>query len=452
MAAQNHARFGRPGSVAALPLDDLRSAPLDSASGWRIAVPGGRPLATPAVAGSTVYVGGGFGSFEFYAFDLRTGSPRWRVRTSDDGPTAAVVARGRVAFNTESCTLFVVDADTGEHVWSRWLGDPLMSQPAIANDVVFMVYPHPLEGGHRLAAFRLEDGTPIWEAPIAGDAITAPVVDGDSVFASTFDGTVYRFRTSDGAPLWQRPMQATSAPTVRGDEVHVAERTASPRGERTEGFSQLSRHGVLTTPVRSVVRAAYLDPDEQDRSHYSVVTRVSDTSVGFGAGAPASARADRAARNVGQRTVRGLWEFQGSRPTLRGDRLYTVQGSSIRALDARTGELCWERVVRGDARAIGGHLATPPVCVAGVVVVATALGEIHGLSADNGAEVFHHATGEEIRFQPVVVGGRIIAGTTRGTLVCIDTGDARLDGWTMWGGGPTHNGPSEPSSARVRAA
>jgi hypothetical protein len=48
--------------------------------------------------------------------------------------------------------------------------------------------------------------------------------------------------------------------------------------------------------------------------------------------------------------------------------------------------------------------------------------------------------GEESRFQPALAKGRIFVGTARGTLVSIASGDASLDGWRMWGGGPRHNG------------
>ena len=57
------------------------------------------------------------------------------------GPTAAVAEDGLVAFNTESCTVIVVDAKSGKVVWQEWLGDPLMSQPAIANGRLYIAYP-----------------------------------------------------------------------------------------------------------------------------------------------------------------------------------------------------------------------------------------------------------------------------------------------------------------------
>ena len=42
-----------------------------------------------------------------------------------------------VVFNTESCTLFSLDANTGKHLWSYYLGDPLTSTPTIGNGRVY---------------------------------------------------------------------------------------------------------------------------------------------------------------------------------------------------------------------------------------------------------------------------------------------------------------------------
>src|SRR5215471_18974381 len=113
----------------------------DGKQGWVMRIPGSRPIATPAYADGMIFVGGGYGSHEFYAIDAETGSIVWQMRTKDDGPTAAVVEDGCVAFNTESCTVVVVDAKTGKLLWQEWLGDPLMSQPAIAKGRLFMAHP-----------------------------------------------------------------------------------------------------------------------------------------------------------------------------------------------------------------------------------------------------------------------------------------------------------------------
>ena len=50
--------------------------------GWKIVIPGNHPLATPAVVDGKLFIGGGFGSHEFYAFDAKTGKMLWQYRTS----------------------------------------------------------------------------------------------------------------------------------------------------------------------------------------------------------------------------------------------------------------------------------------------------------------------------------------------------------------------------------
>ena len=72
----------------------------DGKSGWVLRLPGGRPIATPAYADGMLFVGGGYGSHEFYALDSETGSVIWKIQTGDDGPTAAVVDDGRCSTRT----------------------------------------------------------------------------------------------------------------------------------------------------------------------------------------------------------------------------------------------------------------------------------------------------------------------------------------------------------------
>lgn len=105
--------------------------------GWKVEIPGHHTLSTPAVVDGRVFVGGGFGSYEFYAFDAADGTLLWGYQTSDDGPTAAVVDEGHVVFNTESRELEVLTVE-GRPVWKKWLGDPLMSMPAVGNGRVYI--------------------------------------------------------------------------------------------------------------------------------------------------------------------------------------------------------------------------------------------------------------------------------------------------------------------------
>ena len=67
---------GGPGAVTKIPTKDIKIEVLktaDGKSGWKARIPGHRALATPAVVDGMVFVGGGFGSHEFYAFDAESG-------------------------------------------------------------------------------------------------------------------------------------------------------------------------------------------------------------------------------------------------------------------------------------------------------------------------------------------------------------------------------------------
>lgn len=450
----------RPGSATAFEAN-VHATPFrtsDGKSGWKIDLGAGRPLATPAVVNGAVYVGGGFGGHEFYAFNAVDGATRWSIRVSDDGPTAAVVDEDLIAFNTESCTLFVVEAGSGRMRWSRWLGDPLMSQPAIAQGKVFMAFPH--GGEHRLVAFDLRSGDELWRVPLAGDIISAPVVSGDAVYASTFNGTIYKYRVSDGGLAWSEEYRATSAPWLYGDQVLVSHRedhldqpAAAPQRRyihpllalpyffQVESVGRISGASGASDGAYRARPAPWLNREVQHRSNYQQSQSQSDTSVGFST-APATARVAEAAANIGQGTVQGLWEYQGSRPAVIDGRMFLTQGDQLVAMDPETGHEHWHLALQGLLAQHGGHLASPPSAAGSKLYLATVTGDILVVQQRDGAVVDTIHVGHPMRFQPAVMDGRLYVGTADGQLIMIDLHDPSATGWSMWGGSAHHNGPN----------
>ncbi len=409
---------------------------------WEASIPGNRALATPAVVNGRVFIGGGFGSYEFYALDADNGKSKWQIKVNDDGPTAAVVRDGYVVFNTESCTLFVVKAKTGKMVWSRWLGDPLMSQPAISEDKIYMVYPD--SKGHILTSLGLKDGKEFWKKRIDGDVISAPVISGDSVYVSTFRGTVYRFGKDDGEERWKKEMNATSAPWIVGDEVFVTKRKPGDKTAKykpREGIQKINVKGGenINKELWSERDAEYLSQNVQSKSKYYTEQKSDDASVGFSV-APEFAKTQDAARNIGQSTVRGLWEYQGSRNVIVGDKVYNSMGDVLQEVDRKTGKVNWELKLTGEKN-LGGHLITPAAIGGSKMVVGTSTGLVICFNRNSGKKLWEVNVGAPIRFQPSLAKGKVYVGTTTGKLICIDTKDKELDNWVMWGGGPEHNGP-----------
>ena len=428
--------------------------------GWRIHLNQTRAVPTPAISTARLYVGGGFGSFDFYAFDARTGVPAWHLNTKDDGPTAAVLSQGCAVFNTESCTLEVVELASGRVVWERWLGDPLLAQPAAFEGRIFMAYPK--AGEHHLGCFSLPDGQPFWATRIDHDIITAPVVAEGKVYLSTFDGTVWCLDPKTGKVEWSQQLQATSAPWIYQGDVFVAHREDAPRGDRKAGDpsrtqsaealanepemprERISRHDSSTGHLKSswaAKQAAYLS--RSSGAARKELYHQMDSSVGFGH-APASAKLHSAEQLIGEAHVSRAWRFQGSRPVVVNGILYDTTGDQLEASDARTGEVLWSWHDAG--RIEGERRLTPPAVANGRVWAGTWDGRVISWDALTGDVRWAVKVGGSCHWQPVVSDGWVYAGLENGGLLGFATGDALDTDWPMWGGGPGHNGKPVPES------
>lgn len=143
---------------------------------------------------------------------------------------------------------------------------------------------------------------------------------------------------------------------------------------------------------------------------------------------------------MGQGTVRGLWEYQGSRLCVVDGRLFLTQGDQLVAMDPASGRELWSRPLSGVLAEHGGHLASPPSAAGGRLFLGTITGDVVVVSQEDGRVVDSIRVGHPMRFQPAVVDGRLYLGTADGRLIMLELGDPTADGWSMWGGGPSHNG------------
>jgi outer membrane protein assembly factor BamB len=413
-------------------------------AGYRARITPARGVATPAISDGAVIFGGGFGSYEMYALDAATGTPRWQVHTRDDGPTAAVVADGVALFNTESCTLMAVDAATGAPLWEHWLGDPLLAQPAAGDGRVVMVYPR--DSRHWLGAFEIRSGRQLWETETGHDVITAPVIANGQVYMATYDGAVTCIDATTGHRSWTKPMAATSAPFVFEGQVYVAKRQGG--------------HNAHTTPSSPAAHAPVREQTSWVRASDGVAAGASawkeasylgskwgtsrkaqffqaDAAVGFSQ-APAAAKMHAVQNLVGEAHVSRAFRYQGSRPVVANGVMFDTTGDRLEVTDLGQSRLLWSwdnaRSEEGERR------LTPPAVANGRVLVGTWDGRVISFDAATGRMRWEVPVGAPCHWQPVMSGGRVFAGLEDGSVVAFDTGDSKDDGWPMWGGGPGHNG------------
>lgn len=424
-------------------------------NGFIVKLPSNTNIPTPTIHDGKVYVSGGFGSKQYFAFDAKTGEKTWAVNLDDDGPSSGVIEDGVLVYNTESCTIFAADAKTGKYLWSHWLGDPLMSMPAVANGKVFTAYPcyansgftaeikeksktaYVMKATHALIALDLKTGKILWQKWIDGDVMSAPVCEGENLYLTSFPGTVYKFNQKNGDILSAKYMRATSAPIIQNGEMTVSRRSDKGEGKAYESIAKLDETKMNLKHQFGTKEAEYLNKNVQEKSELKTISMNYDASNGFAGGAPASSGAYVAAENIGQSNVSSLQSFQGSRILSYKGKNYSTRGDEIVCTDS-DGKTTWNTKLSGNLRSVGGFLGTPPLAVGGKIIVATYNGEIQILNAESGKLESKYETKENIRYQPVVQDGWIYVTTTSGKLIAINTENTSLTGWPMWGGNAQH--------------
>lgn len=480
----NSAKFASPpaefrvGSVNPHKLD--AKAITKTKTGFEIKLPSGAPIPTPTLYKGKLYVSGGFSTREYFCFDAATGQFVWGMNLDDDGPTSAVCSDDIVVFNTESCTIFALDARTGKHLWSHFLGDPLTSTPTIANGKVFTSYPATGDAGqlqsnfkpspdqqqpggnpkkkqdapkqsqekakprpnvsHAMICLDLKTGKILWQKWIDSDVMSAPVAVDDEVYATTFSGTVYKFKQKDGTILSALKSRATCAPVIVGNDVFWTQRADRRQGESAAEEIAGNDRGSGSQRFSSARRdAIYLDPKTQEKSALGKAGQKLDEANALGGDAGGKAGWG----NIGQGSVSTMQAFQGSRILHYKNANYNCMGDELVNTDPSDGKVRWKVKLKGDLAKQGGHLAAPPAVAGGQLFLTTVEGEVLQVDPDKGNVTKTYKVGAPIRSQAAIEGGRIYVGTQDGKVVCIDTGDARFTGWYTWGANMAHTNTVE---------
>jgi Ca-activated chloride channel homolog len=375
----------------------------DGHRGWVAKLPTDEPIPSVAYGDGRVYASGGFTSYALFALDGETGRFDWmRQDLEDNGPTAPLYEDGDLVFNTESCTLIVLDGKTGKKRWTRWLGDPTLAQPALALGLVFASYPSRDRGGQEIGAFALRSGKPVWHAPVDGELLSAPVVASGALYASTIAGSVYRFDGKTGRRLWAKRLRATSAPTVFGDRIVLSRSEPGAAGRLLEAQVVLDAGNGRLLQTLGRAPAKYIGDVPRSLESWPKV-----------------------------------WAFEGSRPLHAFGRLVDTMAGVASAADPRTGKLLWRRT---DSHALGARSLTPPVVAGSQILFASRKGTLYALDIDTGMTVFAYDLGRPVAASPVVARGWVYLTTSEGSVIGLEVGDRSLDGWRMWGGSPSHNG------------
>jgi len=173
-----------------------------------------------------------------HAFDLQTGKQVWEFRTDkkadirlSGGPG---VGEGLVVVGGLDGEVIALDASTGEKKWQAQVPNEVISAPAIGMNLVFV-----RSNDGRITAFDAASGERRWfwmqEVPMLSlRGNDGPVLGPGYVFVGNDDGTVSALSATDGRPMWEQPV---AQPEGRTELDRMADVDGTPVLEGTTLFA-----------------------------------------------------------------------------------------------------------------------------------------------------------------------------------------------------------------------
>jgi outer membrane protein assembly factor BamB len=161
----------------------------------------------------TLFVGNYGG--EFFSINRFTGELNWKHKTGGPIRGGAAVSGDDVFIGSTDGYLYCLSSDSGDVVWRFDVGSAIFTSPAVGNLCYITTF-----GGY-LVAVDPTSGAKTWEFKTHGSIFSSPVVDDNSVFFGSNDGSLYCVSTADGSMIWRFQTESivVSTPLVSSDAV-----------------------------------------------------------------------------------------------------------------------------------------------------------------------------------------------------------------------------------------
>jgi outer membrane protein assembly factor BamB len=190
----------------------------------------------PGAGNGLVVVGGLNG--EVIALDESTGAEKWRARVGNEVLAAPVIGDGLVFVRANDGVVTAFDAASGERRWF-WQRE-LPALTVRGNDSVSLAPGFVFVGNDdgTVTALSTQDGRLLWEQTVAqaegrseldrmSDVDGTPVIDGTTVYATSFKKQTMAIDGPSGRPIWQRDNGGPGRVGNGTDRVVVADPAGS---------------------------------------------------------------------------------------------------------------------------------------------------------------------------------------------------------------------------------
>jgi outer membrane protein assembly factor BamB len=146
---------------------------------------GAQVISTAAWFEGVFYIGGWDNKLHAVAED---GTPRWRFETRANITASPTVTDDRVFFGSWDWTLYAVDRESGEEVWSTDFGSDLLASPVWDGRSLLVVTE---DGG--LHGVDATSGDILWRVDMNVRSIATPLVGADAIYSVGVNGDLFRW-------------------------------------------------------------------------------------------------------------------------------------------------------------------------------------------------------------------------------------------------------------------
>lgn len=346
---------------------------------------------------------------------LPLAKPRW---TFDAGGAvdSPPVTDGRLVFvGSEADNLHALDAAGGRQLWNHSpRGHLWTSSLALGEGRLYVGS----EGGE-LTALDPDTGRVVWRRTLAGEMQYAPLVHGDTLYATTTfvgarmtsdprgRGRVYALRAADGKVVWERETDSylLRSPVRDGDTLYVGGPFLDPRPVDEGGHLRL----YALDPHTGKVRWTHESEDGLLKNLHAHGKRLAflaytDLVHGLDAGSGEPVWS--------YNTENWVHGFAAA-----GDRVYFGSANGfVHALDVASGRMIWKYECFG----VFNYIVGAPVLRDGVLYFHTTFREVHALDAGTGRPLWRARDGVEARGPVATDGRRLYLGSVDGKLYAFD--------------------------------
>ena len=310
-----------------------------------------------------------------HAIGARDGERAWNASVrGENGDRNArggglAVSGGRVFVTTGHGELVALDGSSGAEVWRVAAGAPFHSAPTVAGGRVYAI-----TNDSELMAFDAGNGEVQWTFQAIAETariLSAPsvAIDGETVVAPFASGEVVAFLTANGRRLWADSLSRTSSLTS------------------LSAINDIAGRPVIDNGVAFAVR------------HSGLIAAIDVRS--------------------GQRIwSRGFASTQT--PWIAGDVLYAVSvDGELAAFDRTSGAVYWVSQLRRyrNENSREGRLSwTGPIMVGGRLVLANSVGDVIGVSPQNGEVIARADVGDPVFVPPIAANDQIYVVTNKAQL------------------------------------